>query len=84
MTVAPAVADFATRLVLATHPGDPFAPDLVNRYVRFGSSPRGAQALILTGKVDALLAGRYNVSFHDIARQAPADRKNTRQNSSHT
>jgi MoxR-like ATPase len=72
VAVAPHVADFATRLVLATHPGDALAPPSIGKYVRFGSSPRGAQALVLLGKVRALLEGRYNVSFRDIALEAPA------------
>ena len=71
VAVAPHVADFATRLVMATHPGDPSAPAPINKYVRFGSSPRGAQGLVLLGKVRALLDGRYNVSFRDIALEAP-------------
>ncbi|MHC4925078.1 MAG: AAA family ATPase, partial [Planctomycetota bacterium] len=54
VAVAPHVADYASRLVLATHPGGEFAPDVVNRYVRFGASPRAAQALIMGGKVNAL------------------------------
>ena len=70
VVVAPHVADFATRLVIATHPGSAYAPDTVNRYVRFGASPRGAQALILMAKVRALLEGRYNVAFRDVAREA--------------
>jgi MoxR-like ATPase len=70
VTTAPAVADYATRLILATHPGDPFAPENINQYVRFGASPRGAQGLILMAKVNALLSARYNVSFNDISRQA--------------
>jgi MoxR-like ATPase len=45
---------------------------MVKRYVRYGSSPRGAQALILGAKVTALLAGRYNVAFEDIKAVAPA------------
>jgi MoxR-like ATPase len=64
--VAPPVRDYAIRLVLATHPQGEFAPAETNKYIRFGSSPRGAQALILGGKVRALLEGRYNVSFEDI------------------
>jgi MoxR-like ATPase len=72
VALAPHVADFATRLVLATHPGAGTAPEIVKRYVRFGASPRGAQALVLLGKVRALLEGRYNVSFHDVAMEAPA------------
>jgi MoxR-like ATPase len=72
VAVAPHVADYATRLVLGTHPGDPSAPPNVNKYVRFGASPRGAQGLILLAKVRALLEGRYNVSFRDVALEAPA------------
>lgn len=60
------VADYATRLVLATHPGGPDAPPEVEKYVRYGASPRGAQALVLGAKVRALLDGRANVAFRDI------------------
>ena len=51
---------------LATHPRGEFATEKANKYVRWGSSPRGAQALSLAAKVQALLDGRYNVSFDDI------------------
>ena len=64
--IADHVKSYAMRLVLATHPGSPLAPEQINRYCRYGSSPRGAQALVLTGKVRALLAGRYNVAFEDV------------------
>jgi len=66
--VAPAVQDYAIRLVLATHPQGEFATGETNKYIRCGASPRGAQALVLAGKVRALLEGRYNVSFEDIRR----------------
>lgn len=66
------VKDFVARLVLATHPEDPNASPLVKRYVRYGVSPRGAQALSLGAKVTALLNGRFNVSFDDIKAVAPA------------
>src|SRR5216683_7389409 len=66
--VAPPVQDYAIRLVLATHPQGEFATPDANKYIRFGGSPRGAQALVLGGKVRALLEGRYNVSFEDIRR----------------
>ena len=66
--VAPPVQDYAIRLVLATHPGGEFAVEQTNRFIRCGASPRGAQALVLAGKVRALLEGRYNVSFEDIRR----------------
>ncbi|MBK8269568.1 MAG: MoxR family ATPase [Planctomycetes bacterium] len=60
------VQDYAIRLVLATHPQGEFATEQTNRYVRWGSSPRGAQSVILAAKVQALLDGRYNVGFDDI------------------
>ncbi|MFL5338755.1 MAG: AAA family ATPase [Gemmataceae bacterium] len=64
--VAAPVQDYAIRLVLATHPQGEFATADTNRYIRCGASPRGAQSLVLAGKVRALLEGRYNVSFEDI------------------
>jgi MoxR-like ATPase len=70
--VASNVADYAARLTIATHPESDTAPEVVRRYVRYGSSPRGAQALILGGKVTALLAGRYNVAYEDLRAVAPA------------
>jgi len=70
--VASPVADYAARLTMATHPDDDGAPEVVRRTVRYGSSPRGAQALVLGGKVTALLAGRYNVAFEDLRAVAPA------------
>ena len=70
--VASPVAEYASRLVIATHPESDDAPELVRRYVRYGASPRAAQALILGGKVTALLAGRYNVALEDLRRVAPA------------
>jgi len=59
--------DYAIRLVMGTQPGSAYAPELVNRYVSLGSSPRGAQALLLGAKVKALLAGRFAVATEDIA-----------------
>src|SRR5205085_10088393 len=64
--VAAPVSDYAIRLVLATHPGGEFAAAPTAKYIRCGASPRGAQALVLAGKVRALLEGRYNVSFEDV------------------
>ncbi len=64
--VAPHVKEYVARLVLATHPEGRFAPEITNRYIRVGSSPRGAQALMLAGKVKALTDGRYHVSYKDI------------------
>jgi len=68
IVVAPHVQDYIIRLVLATHPQGAFATEMVNKYVRWGSSPRGAQALTLAGKIYAMLDGRYNVSFADAQR----------------
>ena len=62
------VQDYIVRLTLATHPEGPFALPIANQYVRWGSSPRGAQSLALAAKVRALLDGRYNVSFQDVRR----------------
>ncbi|MGE0610141.1 MAG: AAA family ATPase [Pirellulales bacterium] len=62
------VQDYVVRLTLATHPDGPFAPPITNKYLRWGSSPRGAQTLALAAKVRALLEGRYNVSFEDVRR----------------
>jgi MoxR-like ATPase len=64
--VASHVKDYAVRLVLATHPQTSTAAAITNQYLRFGSSPRGAQCLIVGAKVRALTQGRYNVSFDDI------------------
>ena len=64
--VAAPVQDYAIRLLLSTHPQGEFATADANRYLRCGASPRGAQALILAGKVRALLDGRFNVSFEDV------------------
>ena len=65
--VASHVKDYAVRLVLATHPNSETALDITNQFLRFGSSPRGAQTLLLGAKVRALTEGRFNVSFDDIA-----------------
>ena len=64
--IAAHVKDFATRLVLASHPGDGHATDRIKEYVLIGASPRGLQSLILAGKVSALIDGRYNVAREDI------------------
>jgi MoxR-like ATPase len=64
--IASHVADFSARLLTATHPNRSNSPEMVSRYVRYGASPRGMQALILAGKILALLDGRYNVSFDDL------------------
>ena len=64
--IASHVKDYAVRLVLATHPEAPQASADIERYVRYGSSPRGVQSLVLAGKVRALFDGRFNVSLEDI------------------
>ena len=66
--VAPNVQDYAIRLALATHPKGPFAAPATNQYIRWGSSPRGVQTMVLAAKVRALLEGRYNVSYEDLRR----------------
>jgi MoxR-like ATPase len=64
--IARHVTEAAARLTRVTHPDDPNAPNEVRRYVRYGASPRGMQALILAGKIIALLDGRYNVAVDDL------------------
>lgn len=66
--IAPHVQDYLIRLTLATHPEGEYAVEAANQYLRWGSSPRGAQTITLAAKVRALLGGRYNVSFEDIRR----------------
>jgi MoxR-like ATPase len=69
--VATHVKDYAVRLVLATHPKTETAAPITNQYLKFGSSPRGAQVLLLAAKVRALTHGRFNVSFDDIQAVTP-------------
>ena len=69
--VASHVSEYVARLVLNTHPDTDGAPPLVKQFVRYGASPRGAQSLILGAKCNALLEGRFNVSFEDVAAVAP-------------
>ncbi len=64
--VAPHVQDFAIRLVLATQPDEQNGHEAARKYIRYGSSPRGAQALIQGGRVRALMRSRLNVSIHDV------------------
>ena len=66
------VRDYAVRLVLATRPDQRGAPRLVQRYVRYGASPRALQALEAAARAHALLEGRFNVAFGDVRRVAPA------------
>lgn len=68
--VAHEVQDAVVRLVLATHPEDPGAGPLARKYVRYGASPRGAQAVLLGAKVFALLDGRFHVAREDIRKAA--------------
>ncbi|QYK52082.1 MAG: AAA family ATPase [Fimbriimonadaceae bacterium] len=70
VTISPDVLDFALSLVVASHPEGPDAAKISQRYVRYGSSPRGAQSLVTAGKVYALLGGRFNVSKDDLKRAA--------------
>jgi MoxR-like ATPase len=69
--LAPHVQDYAIRVSMATHPGGPFAVAATNKYIRWGASPRAAQALALGAKLQAMLDGRYNVSFGDVQKIAP-------------
>ena len=66
VAVARHVQDYAVRVLEATHPERADAPDLVKRYVRYGASPRGAQACLLAGKIRALFQGRFATSIDDI------------------
>jgi MoxR-like ATPase len=64
--IASHVLSYAARLITATHPENKESPSIARQYIRYGASPRGMQALILAGKIMALLDGRYNVSFADL------------------
>jgi MoxR-like ATPase len=64
--IASHVLVYAARLITATHPEGKDAPSITKQYVRYGASPRGMQALILAGKIMALLDGRFNVAFADL------------------
>ncbi|MGC2661480.1 MAG: MoxR family ATPase [Bryobacteraceae bacterium] len=70
--VAPHVQEHAIDLVMATQPGASQAAAITNRYIRYGSSPRGAQALIECGRVLALMRGRMHLSVEDVVTVAPA------------
>jgi MoxR-like ATPase len=70
--VAPHVQEHAIDMVMSTQPGTKQAHDLANKFVRYGSSPRGAQALVECGRVLALLKGRLHLSVEDIDAVAPA------------
>jgi MoxR-like ATPase len=64
--IAPHVTAYAVSVLAATHPDQARAPGIVRDYVRYGGSPRGAQALVTAGKIYALLDGRFNVSIDDV------------------
>jgi MoxR-like ATPase len=64
--VAKHVQDYAIRIIQATHPDGPEAPDLTKRFVRFGASPRGAQSVLLAAKIRALFEGRFAASVDDV------------------
>ena len=68
VVAADVVLSYVSRLVSATHPSSPSAPPLVKKFVRYGASPRAAQALTLGGKVLALADGRMNLAFDDVRR----------------
>jgi MoxR-like ATPase len=71
VVIAPHVQDFIVRLVLATHPGSPYAVAAMNRYIALGVSPRGAQAIAGGARVRALINGRYAVGYQDVTATAP-------------
>ena len=64
--VADAVAEYAMGVIIKSHPELEESPEAVKKYVRYGSSPRGAQAIIRTARINALSKGRYNVAYEDI------------------
>lgn len=64
--IAPSVQEAALKLVLATHPEAADAPEITKKYIRFGASPRSAQAMLSTARVRALNQGRFNVAFDDL------------------
>ncbi|HEX9744574.1 MAG TPA: MoxR family ATPase [bacterium] len=68
--IATHVIKYAVRLANATHPEFEDSPSIVRKYGRYGSSPRGAQTMVLAAKVEALLNGRYNVAFDDVRKVA--------------
>jgi MoxR-like ATPase len=70
--IAAHIRDLVSLIVMTTHPEWEHAPDSTRRFVRYGSSPRGAQAMVLGAKVRALAEGRYNVSADDIRALAPS------------
>ena len=69
--IASHVMAYAIRILRATHPDTERVPEIVKSYVRYGASPRGAQAIVLGAKIHALLDGRFNVSYGDVQAVAP-------------
>jgi MoxR-like ATPase len=70
--VAPHVQEYAIQLIMATQPEQKEAHDLARKYIRYGSSPRGAQALVECGRVRALIKGRFHLAMDDVQQVAPA------------
>jgi len=70
--VAPHVQEYAIQLVMATQPEQKEAHVMARKYIRYGSSPRGAQALVECGRVRALMRGRFHLSMEDIQQIAGA------------
>jgi MoxR-like ATPase len=70
--VAPHVQDYAVQLVMATQPEQKEAHEFTKKYVRYGASPRGAQALVECGRVMALMKGRFHLSTEDVKELAPS------------
>ncbi|HET9660567.1 MAG TPA: MoxR family ATPase [Thermomicrobiales bacterium] len=64
--ISSGVSEYVVRLVMASHPDNPRATTTIRRYVRYGVSPRGAQAIVLGAKIRALTQGRLNVAYDDI------------------
>jgi len=70
LPIASHVTEYAANLVKSTHPSSPNCPPEVAKYVRYGASPRAMQAVILAGKILALLDSRFNVSYEDLRKVA--------------
>src|SRR6202161_900280 len=70
--IAPHVQDYAVQLIMATQPDQKEAHEMARKYIRYGSSPRGAQALVECGRVLALLRGRFHLSVEDVKELAPS------------
>jgi MoxR-like ATPase len=66
VSVARNVQDFAIRVLQATHPDGPGRPEMVKQFVRFGSSPRGVQSILMASKIRALMDGRFAPSEDDV------------------